>query len=74
MAKKIPITLLCGYLGAGKTLKLTIAGKTYTAKTDTNGKATFKVAITKKGSYNGTVKFAGDNTYKESSKAISIKI
>ena len=29
---------------------------------------------TKKGSYKGTVTFAGDNTYTASSKAITVKI
>ena len=62
------------YLGSGKTLKLTINGKTYTAKTDANGKATFKVSISKKGTYKGTVSFAGDGTYAASSTSVTVKV
>ena len=59
---------------SGKTVKLTINGKTYKAKTNSAGKATFTIKLTKKGTYKAKIKFAGDNTYKASSKSVKIKI
>ena len=58
----------------GKTVKLTINGKTYKAKTNSAGKATFTLKLTKKGTYTAKIKFAGDNTYKASSKSVKITI
>ena len=62
------------YLKAGKKVTLKINGKTYTAKTNAKGKATFKLKLTKKGKFKATIKYAGDNTYAKSSKSIKIKI
>ena len=62
------------YLSAGKKLTLKIKGKTYTAKTNKKGIAKFKIKLNKKGKYISTIKFAGDNTYKSSSKKIKITI
>ena len=63
------------YLAAGKKVTLTINGKTYTAKTNSKGQATFKITkLTKKGKYNAVVKFEGDNTYKTASKKAKITI
>ena len=62
------------YLKAGKKLTLKVKGKTYTAKINKKGVATFKIKITKKGKYTAKIKFAGDKTYKASSKSIKIKI
>ena len=62
------------YLKTGKKVTLKVNGKTYTAKTDANGKATFNLKITKKGKYSATVKFAGDDTYKAASKTTKIVI
>ena len=46
------------------------------AKTNSNGKATFKITkLTKKGTHTATIKFAGNGYYKASSasKKITIK-
>ncbi len=62
------------YLKAGKKLTLKINGKTYTAKTNAKGVAKFTIKLTKKGKYNAVVKFAGDKTYKASSKKVKVTI
>ena len=63
------------YLKAGKKLILKIKGKTFTAKTNKKGVATFKIKkLTKKGKYTATIKFKGDNTYKASTKKVKITI
>ncbi|WP_298500453.1 Ig-like domain-containing protein [uncultured Methanobrevibacter sp.] len=62
------------YFGAGKKVTLKVDGKTITAKTNDKGQATFKLSLTKKGSYKATVSYAGDNTYKSATKTATIKI
>lgn len=62
------------YLKAGKKLTLKLNGKTYTAKTNKNGKATFNLKITKKGKFNAVIKFSGDNIYKPKNKTVKITI
>ena len=62
------------YLKSGKTIKLTVNGKTYAAKTNAKGQATFNIKLTKKGTYTAKIKFAGDKTYKASSKSVKITI
>ena len=62
------------YFGAGKKVTLSLNGKTYTGKVDSNGKATFNLQLTKKGSYSATVNFAGDTTYKAAAKNVKITI
>ena len=57
-----------------KKVTLTIGGKTYSAKTGSNGKATFNLKITKKGKYTAKIKFAGDSTYQSKSKSVKITI
>lgn len=61
------------YLKSGK-VTLKVKGKTYTAKISKKGVAKFTIKLTKKGKYTAKIKFAGDKTYKESSKKIKIKI
>ena len=61
-------------MDSGKVMKLTIGDKTYTAKTDSKGKATFNISLTKKGTYSATVKFAGDSAYAASSKTVKITL
>ena len=64
----------------GKVLKnikvtLKVKGKTYTAKTNKKGVATFKVTkLNKKGTYKGTVKFAGNKYFKAASKTVKIVV
>ncbi|MBQ6098656.1 MAG: right-handed parallel beta-helix repeat-containing protein [Methanobrevibacter sp.] len=62
------------YLKEGKTIKLTVNGKTYTAKTNAKGQATFKLDITKKGTYTANINFAGDKTYQASKASAKITI
>ena len=80
--KKISVTLKTvknkydkkTYLKSGKKVTLKVNGKTYTAKINKKGVAKFTIKITKKGKYTVKIKFAGDKTYKSSSKTIKIKI
>ena len=80
--KKISITLKTvknqydkkTYLKSGKKVTLKVNGKTYTAKINKKGVAKFTIKITKKGKYTAKIKFAGDKTYKASSKTIKIRI
>ncbi|WP_298523728.1 Ig-like domain-containing protein [uncultured Methanobrevibacter sp.] len=62
------------YLSAGKKITMKINGKTYTAKTNDKGQATFKLSISKKGNFQSTIKFAGDKMYASSSKSVKITI
>lgn len=74
--KKVTATLKNNNGAVLKNVKLTlkIGKKIYTAKTNSKGVATFKVKLTKKGSYTGTVKFAGSTYYKALSKNVAIKV
>ena len=62
------------YFGAGKKVTLKLNGKTYTAKTNDKGQATFKLDITKKGTFSADISYAGDNTYKSAKTTAKIKI
>lgn len=63
------------YLRSGKKITLTVGGTTYTAKTNANGQATFKITkLSKKGKFTATVKFDGDDGYLASSKTAKITI
>jgi len=62
------------YLSAGKKVTLKVNGKTYTAKINAKGQATFNLKITKKGKYDATIKFTGDKTYKAATKKVKITI
>ena len=81
-SKKISITLQTvkneydkkTYLKSGKKIILKVKGKTYTAKINKKGVAKFTIKLTKKGKYTAKIKFAGDDTYKASSKTIKIRI
>ena len=56
-----------------KTIKLTVAGKNYTAKTDNTGTAKFNVKIAAK-TYNALLRFEGDSTYKNSTKKFYLRV
>ena len=64
-----------GKVLSGKKITMKVNGKTYTAKTNSKGVATFKVKLTKKGTFKATTKFAGDAYYtaKTTSSKIVIK-
>ncbi len=62
------------YLKKGKKITLKVNGKTYSAKTNAKGVAKFSIKLTKKGKYTAKIRFAGDKTYKASTKSIKIRI
>ena len=62
------------YLGMNKKITLKVNGKTYTAKTNALNQATFKLSISKKGSYNAEIRFEGDGRYAASKTTAKIKI
>ncbi len=74
--KKVTATLKNNKGKVLKKVKLTlkIGKKTYTAKTNSKGVATFKVKLTKKGTYTGTVKFAGSKYFKAATKKVKIAV
>ena len=74
--KKVVITLKNskGKAIAKKKITLIVNKKKYTVKTNKKGKATFKVKLTKKGTFKYTAKFAGDTQYKAVKKTGKIKI
>ena len=74
--KKYAVTVKANNKALGS-VKVTIKvnGKTYIAKTNAKGKATFKITkLNKKGSYKAVVKFAGNGSYKASSAKAVITV
>lgn len=60
-----------------KNIKLTVKvnGKTYSAKTNTKGQATFKLKkLTKKGSFSAVVTYAGSSIYNSVKKTVKITV
>ena len=60
-----------------KKAKVTIKvkGKTYKAKTNSKGKATFKITkLTKKGTYKAVIKYKGSSYYKNVTKKVKIRV
>lgn len=75
-AKKYTIALTAGKKAVAK-VKVTIkvGKKTYTAKTNAKGKATFNLKkLTKKGKYTAVIKFKGNKLYKATSTKAKIVI
>ena len=74
--KKYTVTLKTDKNKVMKKIKLylKVNGKTYTAKTNSKGKATFKITkLAKKGSFKATVTFKGNSNYNKVTKTIKIK-
>lgn len=67
-SKTVKITLKSDKPISGKKITLKVNGKTFSAKTNSRGVASIKIKVVKKGKFNYTVKFAGDNTYNAVSK------
>ena len=59
---------------AGKTIKFTVNGKTYSAKTNANGVASVNVSLNKKGTYSFTAKFTSDSMYSTMTKTAKLTI
>ena len=57
-----------------KEVKLTVNGKTYTGKTNNDGKVTFNLKITKKGKYTAKISYEGDVTYESAEKSVKITV
>lgn len=55
-------------------VKIKVSGKTYTAKTNSKGKATFKLKLKKKGNLKATITYAGNAYYNKVTKTVKIKI
>ena len=75
--KKYSITLKTNKNKAMKKTKVTlkVKGKTYTAKTNSKGKATFKITkLTKKGTFKAIIKYNGNSYYNKVTKKVNIKI
>lgn len=75
--KKYTVTLKTNENKALKKVKVTIKvkGKTYVAKTNSYGKATFKITkLVKKGKFSATVKFAANSCFKSVSKKVKITV
>ena len=63
------------HLRSGLVVKLTVKGKTYTGKTNSLGKVTFKITnLSKKASYKAKISYAGDKTYQSASKTVTLKV
>lgn len=63
------------YFGGAKKVTLTINGKTFTAKTNKKGQATFKITnLNKKGKFTASISYAGDKTYVATKKSVKITV
>ena len=63
------------YLNSGKKITLNVNGKTYTAKINSKGIATFKLKLTKKGKYTAMISYEGQYLlYEKSTKSVKITI
>jgi len=60
--------------GVNKKITVKVNGKTYTLKTDKNGKAFLKLRFTRVGTYTITTQFAGDGTFNGKTTSTKIKV
>jgi len=75
--KKYAITLKDNTGKAMKKVKVTlkVKGKTYKAKTNNKGKATFKIKnLKKKGKYTAVIKYTGDKNYNKITKKVKLTV
>ena len=74
--KKFSITLKANKKAVKKVkVTLKVGKKVYKAKTNSKGKATFKITkLNKKGKYTGTIKFGGNKNFKATSKKVKITV
>ncbi len=75
--KKYVVTLKDNKGKVMKKMKITVKvnGKTYSAKTNTKGQATFKLTkLTKKGTFSAVVKYAGSSKYNSVKKTVKITV
>ena len=75
--KKYTVTLKDNQNKVMKSVKLTIKikGKAYTAKTNAQGKATFKIKnLKKKGKYSAAITFKGNSNYNKVTKKVKITV
>jgi peptidoglycan hydrolase-like protein with peptidoglycan-binding domain len=75
--KKYTIVLKDNVGKAIKKAKVTlkVKGKTYKAKTNSKGKATFKIKnLKKKGTFKAVIKYKGNKYYKKLTKKVKIKV
>lgn len=75
-AKKYVVTLKDNHNKVMKKVKLSLKvnRKTYSAKTNSKGKATFKLKINKKGKYNGVVTYPGNAYNNKVTKKVKIVV
>ena len=63
------------YYLVGQKVSLKIKGKTFTGKTNSKGKVTFKINnLKKKGTFKGTLKYKGSSLYNKCSKKVKIRV
>ncbi|MBQ6098802.1 MAG: hypothetical protein IJL02_02930 [Methanobrevibacter sp.] len=75
--KKYTVTLKTNKNVVMKNTKVTVTvnGKTYSVKTNSKGQAIFKLnKLTKKGTFNAVVKYAGSSIYYSSTKTVKITV
>ena len=74
--KKYKITLKNANGKAIKKAKVTlkVKGKTYKAKTNSKGVATFKIKLNKKGAFKAVIKYKGNKHYNKLTKKVKIKV
>ena len=62
------------HLRTGLKVTMDINGKSYTGSTNSKGQVSFNLQLTKKGTYNAKISYAGDQTYNSASKTVKITI